>query len=200
MTLRVGLTGGIGSGKSLVSGLFAELGVTVIDTDVIAREVVAPGTPLLAKLATEFGKTILTLSGELDRKRLRELIFADAAARHRLEALLHPAIRGEMEQRLRACSQPYAIVVIPLLLEAGWEDAVDRILVVDAPESLQIERAVTRDGISVQQVEAIMATQTSRQARLEAADDVICNDDGIAPVRTRILELDRIYNALGAES
>ena len=145
---RVALTGGIASGKSTVADLFAALGVPVIDTDVIAREVVEPGRPALAQVAEAFGPDVLDAEGRLDRKRMREHIFSDPDARRRLEAILHPAIRAEMERQSQAAGGPYQVLVIPLLAEGGRRDHVDRVLLVDVPEELQIQRVMWRDGVS----------------------------------------------------
>src|SRR5258706_6847653 len=143
--LRIGLTGGIGSGKSAVADLFASRGVPIIDTDVIAREVVQRGEPALSELAREFGDEILDATGMLDRARLRQHVFDNASARTRLETVLHPRIRTPVRERLSAVTEPYAVVVVPLLVETGFRDLIDRVLVVDAEEARQIERASARD-------------------------------------------------------
>src|SRR5512139_1003281 len=166
--LRVALTGGIASGKSTVANLFAALGIPLIDTDVIAREVVEPGQPALAAVVDAFGPTVLDAQGRLDRRRLRDIIFGDESARRRLESILHPAIRLEMDRQSQAAASlaPYQILVIPLLTEGGRRDHVDRVLVVDAPESLQIERLMARDSVSRDQAEASLRAQAPRDARL----------------------------------
>src|ERR1051325_8986904 len=145
LMLRIGLTGGIGSGKSVVADLFARRGVPIVDTDVIAREVVQPGEPALSELTREFGDEILDANGNVDRGRLRRRVFDDTSARARLEAGLHPRIRARVRERLSAVTEPYAVVVVPLLVETGFRDSIDRVLVVDAEEERQIERASVRD-------------------------------------------------------
>lgn len=200
--LRVGLTGGIASGKSLVAEEFAALGVPVVDTDVIAREVVAPGTEGLAAVVDAFGDDVLDADGNLDRARLRRLVFSDDAARRRLEAILHPRIRAIMDVRLEACAEagaPWALAVVPLLVETGQQDRFDRILVVDVPEDAQVARLMTRDGSSEADARAILARQAGRDERLRHADDVLLNDDAPEPraaLRARIAALDRRYREL----
>src|SRR5690606_20981910 len=165
--LTIGLTGGIASGKSTVAELFAALGVPVIDTDVIAREVVEPGEPGLAAIRDAFGAEVLTPDGRLDRRRLREIVFADAAKRRRLESILHPLIRERTLARLAAVrNAPYAIVVVPLLVETDFGKLVDRVLVVDVPVDAQLERLASRDGIDRAAAEAMVAAQASRETRL----------------------------------
>ncbi|MCP4128204.1 MAG: dephospho-CoA kinase, partial [Gammaproteobacteria bacterium] len=177
--LTIGLTGGIGSGKSTVSDIFQSLGVPVIDSDLIAREVVQPGEPGLKGIIQHFGTGILQPDGSLDRQRLRNLVFDDETARKHLEQILHPLIRQRSQQRMATLNTPYAILAIPLLVETGLADSVDRVLVVDCPESVQIERICSRDGINPDQAQAILAAQCSRKQRLEAADDIIDNDQSI---------------------
>lgn len=174
--LIVGLTGGIASGKSTAAEFFAKRGAPVIDTDRIARELVEPGTPALTRIVADFGSEVLTAAGRLDRRALGRRVFRDPAARHRLEEILHPPIRAETRKRLAVLDAPYVIVVIPLLLESAQGDLVQRILVVDTPESLQRHRASVRDGLSREQVDAIMSAQSDRVTRLAAADDVLVND------------------------
>jgi dephospho-CoA kinase len=186
---RVGLTGGIASGKSTVARLFEALGVPVIDTDVLAREVVAPGQPLLAQIAARFGSGVLTADGALDRAALRSVIFSDAAARADLERLTHPAIRALLEERSVAAGGEYQIHAIPLLVETGGRDRVDRVLVVDCSEDLQIRRLQARDGSTLEQARAILAAQASRAARLAVADDVIENNGDLALLRDRVAAL-----------
>jgi dephospho-CoA kinase len=190
---RVALTGGIASGKTAVANLFGAHGVPVIDTDVIAREVVEPGQPALAAVVDAFGTEVLAADGRLDRPRLRERIFGDAEARRRLEAILHPAIRAEMERQSRAAGGPYQVLVIPLLVEGGRRDHIDRVLVVDVPEATQIERLVRRDGVSRDQAEAALRAQASRDARLAFADDVIENTGDVAALETRVAKLHDDY-------
>jgi dephospho-CoA kinase len=197
-SLRIALTGGIASGKSLVADSFAALGVPVIDTDVIARQVVEPGEPALAEVVTAFGPGVLGADGRLDRRRLRELIFADATARRRLEAILHPAIRIEMERQSLAADGPYQVLVIPLLTEGGRRDHVDRVLVVDVPESLQVERLITRDSVSREQALASLGAQATRAARLAFADDVIDNTGSAGDLRAKVAALHEQYLRLAS--
>lgn len=194
---RVALTGGIASGKTAVANLFAAHRVPVIDTDVIAREVVEPGQPALAAVVDAFGAQVLAEDGRLDRPRLRDQIFGDADARRRLEAILHPAIRAEMERQSQAAGGPYQVLVIPLLVEGGRRDHVDRVLVVDVPEATQIERLVRRDGVTREQAEAALRAQASREARLAFADDVIENTGDLAALRGRVALLHEKYLKLG---
>ena len=190
---RVGLTGGIASGKTTVANLFAARGVPVIDTDVIARQVVEPGEPALAAVVDAFGAQVLGADGRLDRPRMREQIFGDAQARRRLEAILHPAIRAEMERQSQAAGGPYQVLVIPLLVEGGRRDHLDRVLVVDVPEATQIERLVRRDGVAREQAEAALGSQASREARLAFADDVIENTTDLAALDSRAARLHEKY-------
>jgi dephospho-CoA kinase len=193
MTLLVGLTGGIGSGKSEVCRLFTEHGVPVIDTDAIARELVAPGQPALAEISAAFGGGILTADGDLDRAALRHLVFVDSNRRATLERILHPRIRAEVLRRVSAVGSAYCVVCVPLLLEAGWQDLVQRVLVVDCPPDLQVRRTMRRDGLTAAAVEAIMRAQASRDVRLAAADDVITNDGDLGQTRSRVGELHDMY-------
>jgi dephospho-CoA kinase len=195
---RVGLTGGIASGKSTVADLFAALGVTIIDTDVIAREIVAPGSPLLAKIAEHFGSDMIAADGGLDRRALRQRVFADPAERQWLEQLTHPEIRRLTDERSDAAPGPYSIVAIPLLVETGGKDRFDRVLVVDCEPELQLARLQARDGSTRAQAEAALAAQVSRAARLAVADDVIHNDGDIARLRDQVEKLHRAYVAASA--
>lgn len=198
--LRIGLTGGIASGKSTVAGLFAGRGVTVIDTDRIAREVVEPGQPALAQLVQALGIDILARDGRLDRALLRRRIFADAATRRTVEEILHPAILEELGRQSMAAPGPYQILVIPLLVEGDRAGLVDRVLVVDCPDELQIERLMSRDGETREGALAMLAAQVSRQVRLTAADDVIVNDGPAADLAGRVASLDRKYRELAARN
>lgn len=194
---RVGLTGGIASGKSTVARLFEALGVPVIDTDVLAREVVAPGRPALGQIVARFGADVLMPDGSLNRAALRSIVFADPAARADLEQLTHPAIRALLEERSAALGGDYQILVIPLLVETGGRTPVDRVLLVDAPEELQIRRLQARDGSTLEQAKQMLAAQVSREARQATADDVILNDGDIAALRDRVAELHARYRTLG---
>ncbi len=191
--LVIGLTGGIGSGKSTVSELFAELGVPVVDMDVIAREVVEPGKPGLEEITREFGPGILDTAGRLDRAALREQVFASQEKREKLEAILHPLIRQQAEQEIAGLQAPYCILVIPLLAESAQPFPVDRILVVDVPESVQIERTMTRDHSSEADVRKILEAQAARKTRLKLADDVIHNTGNRDALRKKVSELHRFY-------
>jgi dephospho-CoA kinase len=195
---RVALTGGIASGKSTVADRFAALGVPIIDTDVIAREVVEPGQPALAAITTAFGQEVLDAEGRLDRRRMRAQIFADPDARRRLEAILHPAIRAEMERQSREAGGAYQVLVIPLLAEGGRRDHVDRVLLVDVPEALQVERLMTRDAVSREQAQASLAAQATRAARLALADDVVQNTGRVDDLRGQVAALHEKYLQLAA--
>lgn len=195
---RVALTGGIASGKTTVANLFAALGVPVIDTDVIARAVVEPGQPALAAVIAAFGRDVLDADGRLDRRRMRERIFSDREAQRRLETILHPAIRSEMERLSREAGGVYQLLVIPLLTEGGRRGHVDRVLLVDVPEAVQVERLISRDGVTHEQAQAALSAQASRAARLAWADDVVANTGRIDDLRTRIVELDALYRRLAA--
>jgi dephospho-CoA kinase len=195
---RVALTGGIASGKSTVADLFAALGVPVIDTDVIARQVVEPGQPALAKISAMFGPDVLDSEGRLDRRRMRERIFTDPDAKRRLEAILHPAIRAEMERQSMAAKGLYQVLVIPLLTEGGRRDHVDRVLLVDVPEELQVQRLMMRDGVSHEQAQASLNAQATRAQRLALADDVIRNTGRVDDLRAQVAELHEKYLRLAA--
>ena len=190
---RVALTGGIASGKSTVADLFAARGVPVIDTDVIAREVVEPGQPALAQVVAEFGSGVLGADGRLERRRMRERIFSDKAARQRLEAILHPAIRAEMARQSLAAGGPYQVLVIPLLTEGGRRDHVDRVLLVDVPEELQVQRLMWRDGVTHDQARASLNAQATRAQRLAMADDVIRNTGRVDDLREQVAVLHGKY-------
>ena len=193
--LVIGLTGGIGSGKSAVANLFAARGVPVIDADEVAREVVEPGEPGYEEIVRAFGRGILTDSARLDRRRMRERIFSDPAQRRRLETIVHPRVFAEIDRRLDALDCAYAIVAVPLLIETGGMNRVDRVLVVDAPEALQIARVSRRDGTTAADVENILAAQIDRRSRLEAADDVIENDASEADLERKVAALHEQYLA-----
>jgi dephospho-CoA kinase len=197
--LRVGLTGGIASGKSTVASLFAERGATVLDTDQIAREVVEPGRPTLGALVNALGGGILDADGRLDRTLLRRRLFADAQDRREIEAILHPAILTELERQARAAPGPYQVFVIPLLVENRLESLVDRVLVVDCPEEHQVRRLMARDGETREDALRILDTQVSREQRLAAADDVIDNGGATADLPAQVALLDAKYRDLAAE-
>ena len=190
---RVGLTGGIACGKSTVANLFAALGATIVDTDLLAREVVAPGSPLLPQIAAHFGQQVLQEDGTLDRAALRARVFADAAERQWLEQLTHPAIRALTDQRCESATGGYVIVAIPLLVETRGAQRFDRVLVVDCDPAVQLARLQARDGTTREQALRMLAAQASREQRLAAADDVIHNDGDIAALRDQVEKLHRSY-------
>ena len=198
--LIIGLTGGIGSGKSTIADMFADLGVPIIDMDRIARQIVEPGRPALAQIKQAFGEKIVDVNGHLNRQQLSKIIFDSAEKRHQLEAILHPLIRQETERQLAELKAAYCIIVIPLLLESNQRNLVDRILVVDVSETLQITRTMQRDDISADQVRKILAAQVQRDSRLNAADDVIDNTFEMEDIRARVKELDQQYRALSENS
>lgn len=202
MSYVVGLTGGIGSGKSTVAELFAALGVAVVDADAIARELTAPGGIALPALLAEFGADVLAADGALDRAQMRTLAFADSARKARLEAILHPLIRAECEARCAAADDaPYVLLVVPLLVESGaYAKTIDRLLVVDCPEELQILRVVARSGLAREDVLRIMAAQASRTQRLAAADDVLENVGVPSDLRVPVAQLHARYAHLAAAS
>ena len=196
----VAITGGIGSGKTTVANRFAELGIEVVDADIIAREVVEPGTPALAAIAAHFGPDVVAPDGQLDRRRLRERIFTDSQAKEWLNALLHPLIRSEMLRQCEATRSPYCLLVVPLLVENRLTSLADRVLVIDVDEATQIERTCRRDGVSREQAQAILASQASRSERLAMADDVLDNQSGTTEtIRARILALHETYLAFASQ-
>jgi len=192
-TLVVGLTGGIGSGKTTVANGFHALGIPVIDADKLARELVEPGQPALDEIISTFGTEALTPEGGLDRNYMRQRIFADPVQKSQLEAILHPKIRLRIRVLLANIKAPYCIVVIPLLLETRQTDLVDRILVVDSPEKEQLSRVAARDGLSDNAIMVIISSQTDRNTRLAAADDIIVNDRGMSDLDGQIQKLHRRY-------
>ena len=194
--LRIGLTGGIASGKSVVADMFAELGVPVIDTDLIAREVVQPGQPALDEIRERFGETIIDAAGNLDRAALRKLIFQDDDARVDLQAILHPRIGAETCRQADAADGDYQLIVVPLLVGSPLLQFVDRVLVVDCEEDTQLQRLLARDSETIDQARRILAAQASREDRLQIADDIINNDHSIEHVRDQIRDLDRKYRSL----
>ena len=191
--LRIGLTGGIASGKSTVALRFTDLRVPVIDADMAARAVVAPGKPGLAQVIERFGPGVIAENGELDRRALRDLIFSNPGARRDLEAILHPLIRADMERSADQAVGPYIVMAIPLLIEGGPSDRVDRVLVVDVDEVVQLQRVMERDGCTSEQARAILASQASRSARLAAADDVLQNAGSVTDLRQAVDRLHERY-------
>jgi dephospho-CoA kinase len=201
MAFVVGLTGGIGSGKSAAADEFARLGVTVVDADAIAHQLTQPGGAAMPEIRRQFGDEFVDPSGAMERSKMRERAFADPAARQRLEALLHPMIREEAQRRIAAATGPYVVNVIPLLIESPERvRRVDRVLVVDCPERVQIERVRERSGLSEDEVRGIMRAQASRAARLAAADDVIDNSGTIDALREQVRALHSRYLQLAARS
>ncbi len=206
--LRIGLTGGIASGKSTVAHEFARLGAAVIDADQVARELTEPGAPLLDAIGQQFsaltlervGVPLLRADGSLDRAALRRLVFEDAGLRRQLEALLHPQIRATMERRGQEADGPYQIYVVPLLVETRGAEGYDRVAVVDCPEPLQLARLQARDGISREQAHAMLAAQASRETRLAVAHDIIRNDGPLAALAPQIVALDQQYRRLAREA
>jgi dephospho-CoA kinase len=190
---RIGLTGGIASGKSTVAKQFADLGADIVDTDEIARELVGPGSPALAAIVERFGASFLAADGSLDRGKLRREVFADPAKRRDLEAILHPRIRQAALARAESSAAPYIVFVVPLLFETGFDRLVDRTVVVDCPAALQLERLVARDGQRPDEAQAIIDAQLAREARLARADDVIDNAADLSATRVRVAELHGAY-------
>ena len=200
MTFVVGLTGGIGSGKSVVADLFARRGVTVVDTDAIAHELTAPGGGAIEAIHASFGSDFITREGALDRARMRALVFGDPQSKRRLERILHPRIRAESAARIAVADSPYAILVVPLLVEAGADRTrYQRVIVVDCDENVQIERVMRRSQLADDEVRRIMASQVGRQERLDAADDVVDNSEGLDDLEPQVERLHRHYLALAQE-
>lgn len=191
--LRIGLTGGIGSGKSVVANEFRRLGVPIIDTDEIARELVRPGTETLADITRLFGAEILNADGSLDRAKLRRIVFADERRRRSLEAVLHPRIRTEVARQEAALTAPYCVVVIPLLVENGSDYELDQVLVVDAPDEVRIERLMRHRGFSRVEIAIIMAAQATREQRLTLADDVLENNGTLTQLSQKVEHLHSKY-------
>jgi dephospho-CoA kinase len=194
--LVIGLTGGIGSGKSTVADALAARGAAVIDTDVIARELTEPGQPALDEIAATFGADLIGPNGRLDRDALRTLVFSDPDARTRLEGILHPRIKARMLERLSEVDAPYAVLVIPLLFETNQNALVDRVLVVDIPEKAQHERVRRRSGLTHREIDRIVASQISRAERLARADDVLDNSGDLPALLTQVERIHRTYITL----
>ena len=196
MPFRVGLTGGIGCGKSRAADMFAHLGADIIDTDVISHELTGPGGGAMNAIEQAFGSDYLRPDGSLDRARMRTLVFSDAAAKGKLEAILHPMIRAETARRMQASGAPYAILVVPLLLETGaYREFLDRVLVVDCDESQQVARAMARSRLTEEDVRRIMNAQLPRAERLKQAHDVLSNDSDIESLAREVEALHRQYLA-----
>ncbi len=196
MPYVVGLTGGIGSGKSTVADLFVARGAALVDTDAIAHELTGPQGAAMAAIAEAFGPAAVDARGALDRAAMRRQVFADATARQRLEAILHPLIRAESDRRCQAARAPYVILAVPLLVESGsYRERVQRVLVVDCPEAVQVARVMARNGLGEAEVQAILAAQASRQQRLAVADDVVDNGGDAAALVPQVERLHRQYLA-----
>lgn len=196
MAIIIGLTGGIGSGKTTVSKLFHELGVPVLDCDLIAHQLVAAGQPALEKIIEHFGTSVLETDGTLNRRAIREIIFKDHSERKWLQDLLHPLILSTIREQVKETRAPYVIVVVPLLIEVEAYDLVQRVLVVDSPEELQIQRTMLRDNCSEKHVRRIINTQATRQQRLLKADDVIVNDGNLSSLKRQVEKLHHYYQTL----
>ncbi|TNC80734.1 MAG: dephospho-CoA kinase [Oleiphilus sp.] len=196
---RIGLTGGIGSGKTAASDCFEECGIKVVDADIVAREVVEPGSPALSEISKHFGDDILDEAGWLDRKKLRSLIFKDKQQKGWLEALLHPIIRAEIANQLSNSTTPYSVLVSPLLFETDQHVLVDRTLLIDVPVELQIERASYRDNADPDQIRAIIAQQMPRECKIEKADDIILNDTDLQSLRSKVQRIHHLYLELAHE-
>lgn len=201
MTYCIGLTGGIGSGKSSAAEIFRELGAAVVDTDEIARELTRPGGAAIAAIRRQFGADYIAADGGLDRVKMRNLVFKDPASKKKLEAILHPVIRQKSKKQIAAARQPYVLIAVPLLLETGaYRDLINRVLVVDCDEEQQVARTMRRSRLTADEVRAIMAAQLPRSERLIRADDVLRNDDGMAALRRQIEILHGQYLALARQS
>ncbi|MDH2290654.1 dephospho-CoA kinase [Cobetia sp. 10Alg 146] len=196
----IGVTGGIGSGKSSVARMFGELGIQWVDADDVAREIVRPGETALTEIIAHFGESIVTVQGELDRAALRERIFASPEERQWLERCTHPRIRERIVQHLAAMTSPYRLLVSPLLFESGQDSLVSRTLVVDVSQDVQLARTLSRDGVSEAQVRAILAAQLPRETRLAKADDVIDNNGNQASLREQVAAMDVRYRSLAASN
>jgi dephospho-CoA kinase len=196
---RIGLTGGIGSGKTTISERFLALGAPVIDADQATRALCMPGEPALAEIVAAFGHEVLDMEGKLDRAGLRERIFIDENARRSLEAILHPRVREEMDRQIKTIDAPYAIFSIPLLLESGQLNSVDRVLVVDCPEELRIRRVMARDNLPRAQIEMVLATQATQSARLAVADDILMNDVDLNTLYRQVDTLHQFYLEWGTK-
>lgn len=195
----VGLTGGIGSGKSTVADMFAARGAAIVDTDRIAHDLTAPGGLAIADIRAQFGDAFLTEEGAMDRAKMRAYVFAEPTGKARLEAILHPLIRIETERAAEQAQGTYLVFAVPLLVESGtWKERVSRVLVVDCTEETQIRRVISRSGLPEAQIRAIMAVQASRKERLDAADDVIDNDGDVMGLLPQVDRLHALYTSLSA--
>ena len=200
MGYTVAVTGGIGSGKSTVANAFSDLGIDIIDADIIARQVVEPNTPALQAIETHFGRAMINSDGSLNRRLLRERIFADASEKHWLNALLHPIIQQETRRQIAAARSPYVLWVVPLLVENHLQEKADRVLVIDVSPETQIQRTIARDGVSREHAEQILAAQATRDARLAVADDVIDNNGAPDAIASDVARLHEQYLTLAAQA
>lgn len=196
----VAVTGGIGSGKSTVANAFSDLGIDIIDADIIARQVVEPNTPALQAIETHFGRAMINSDGSLNRRLLRERIFADASEKHWLNALLHPIIQQETRRQIAAARSPYVLWVVPLLVENHLQEKANRVLVIDVSPETQIQRTIARDGVSREHAEQILAAQATRDARLAVADDVIDNNGAPDAIASDVARLHEQYLTLAAQA
>ncbi|CEO38083.1 dephospho-CoA kinase [Photobacterium kishitanii] len=196
MAVVIGLTGGIGSGKTTVANLFGDYGIDLIDADIIAREVVAIGSIGLARITEKFGDSILLVDGNLDRSQLRAAIFSDPHLKNWLNQLLHPLIREKMLADIDRARSPYCLLIVPLMVENNLQTMTDRLLVVDVDQQTQIMRTQQRDNVSLEQIKSILSAQASRQQRLDAADDIICNNGDNQALLTQVAQLHQHYLAL----
>lgn len=197
--LRIGLTGGIASGKSTVADMFSDLGIAIIDTDVIAREIVEPGQPALEDIRDRFGEDVIDAAGNLLRRELRKIVFDDEQARLDLESILHPRIGAEVLRQAGAADGPYQIIVVPLLVGSALLEFVDRVLVVDCDEDVQIQRLLARDAETIEQAQKILAAQASRGERLGIANDVVRNDGPLRESKQQVADLNQYYRQLAAQ-
>lgn len=193
MTTVIGLTGGIACGKTTASNFFAEQGIEIIDADIAAREVVAPGEPALTEIVTRFGDEMLQPDGSLDRKKMRELVFADADKRKQLEAILHPRIRQRLRKQLQQAKGPYVIFSVPLMFESGLDQLTDRVLVIDVSPEVQRQRLIERDGSSVEQANAIVSAQMPREERNSRADDIVDNSTNLDDFISQLTSIHAVY-------
>ncbi len=198
--LKIGMTGGIGCGKSTACNIFNSLGVPVIDTDILARKVVSAGSKCLSQIAQEFGHDVLQQDGTLNRHKLRQIVFNDVAKLRKLESITHPEIRRLLSAEIESTRSPYIIIVIPLLFEKNWHSDVDRILVVDCTEAEQLQRTAERDTVDIDEVKRIMATQISRNERIAMADDILDNRLDATELRIQIEKLHLYYTQLSSQS
>jgi len=201
MSFRVGLTGGIGSGKSAVAGQFSELGVAVVDSDEISHALTGANGAAMPAIQATFGADVVAADGSLDRAAMRQRVFTDASARQQLESILHPLIRAESDRQLATANSIYAVLVVPLLIESGdYRDMVDRVLVVDCADVTRVSRVMSRSHLSCAEVEQIMAAQATRESRLAVADDVIENDGSLAELAAQVATLDLRYRRLATKN